>query len=773
MEIRYSLGTSAEDGQPRELSVPDFDAFEQTIRDQRTTISVLPVDTKEELDAKKRRLPYIWHAFKTGAVRRRRNVSAGDLYYLPLDLDGVTQNGWECIREILSAYRGFAYTTASHEHPVAQGEYRIRIILSPSRPVSPAEKQPLLQALQTEIMSVVDLLYDGPAKWDDSVYRPAQMVFLPDERAQFWSFTGQAVDVDTLLSTVPLPIEIPDETEHDDLTRLVDLENIDNNTFEDLRSALWHPSMLQHAENYPSWAAMGNRLALFKDTDHEEKAKALWVEWSAKADKGDPEAATNKWEQLTADRTGYQSIFLLAQKAGWVNPGAERFQSAVACVDDFEDVTDTTNESDFADIDTDMTSHFLERFIYIVKGDQICDLSRPPYRSIMDMKSFKNLMAPYQFPAIGKGQPVPATKRWIEHHKKLVAETTGYHPGKGRLIRGIDDWLEVNEFYLPEHQKVTNLAKAESIFLKHMEYLVPNKEQCLFFIARLAWMVQRSERRCPITMLHISVLHGTGRGWVIQLMELLLGSWNCTRAKMDVICKNQYHDYLYHSLLCTVDEVKENIEKRFSVNDQLRDLLTEPRFEVNNKYGKKMTMDIFTSFLFFSNHIDAIYIPEEDRRIAVFGGPDTLQGDSYFKQLYQALKDPEFVAQVYWYLMSINLDEFDWQRAPETEERQLMIDSSRTDADKVLFDLLADPPVAAMTYQQIVSYIVAELGLDADINPKRVSGILRSKGLGQAGAIKFKGKTERPWIIVKNRKLKSNDEIRTELENYEKLLTEL
>ncbi|WP_275380356.1 VapE domain-containing protein [Xenorhabdus bovienii] len=339
MEIRYSWGTGAADGQPREMSVPDFDTFEKTIRDNRTTIGVLPEDTKDELDAKKCRLPYIWHAFKTGAARRRRSASAGDLYYLPLDLDGVTKNGWECIREILSAYRGFAYTTASHEHPVAKGEYRIRIVLAPSRAVSPSEKQPLLQTIQSEIMSVVDLFYDGPAKWDDSVYRPAQMVFLPDERAQFWSFGGDEVDVDTLLANALVPIETPDDTEHDDLTRLVDLENIDGTTFGDLRSALWHPGMLQHAENYPTWAAMGNRLAWFKDTDHEEKVKALWIEWSTKAIKGDPEAAANKWEQLTADRTGYQSIFSLAQKAGWTNPGAERFQSAVACVDDFEDVT--------------------------------------------------------------------------------------------------------------------------------------------------------------------------------------------------------------------------------------------------------------------------------------------------------------------------------------------------------------------------------------------------------------------------------------------------
>lgn len=239
-------------------------------------------------------------------------------------------------------------------------------------------------------------------------------------------------------------------------------------------------------------------------------------------------------------------------------------------VEDFEDFTttdDTGKDSEsmesFTDLFIDMTSHFLERFIYVLKGDQVCDLLRTPYSCLMEMKSFRNLMAPYQFPPESKkGNPIPATKRWIEHPKKQVAENTGYQPGKGRLIKHPDGRFDINEFYLPEHPKVSSFEKSDSIFLKHIEYLLPKKEQMEFFIARLAWIVQRPDRRCPITMLHISMLHGTGRGWVIQLMEKILGSWNCTRAKMDVICKNQYHDYLHHSLLCTVDEVRENTDKR-------------------------------------------------------------------------------------------------------------------------------------------------------------------------------------------------------------------
>ncbi|MCW7198922.1 hypothetical protein OHD55_18065 [Escherichia coli] len=31
-------------------------------------------------------------------------------------------------------------------------------------------------------------------------------------------------------------------------------------------------------------------------------------------------------------------------------------------------------------------------------------------------------------------------------------------------------------------------------------------------------------------------------------------------------------------------------------------------------------MDIYTGFLFYTNHFDALALPEEDRRIAVLGG---------------------------------------------------------------------------------------------------------------------------------------------------------
>ncbi|EAA5820656.1 DNA primase [Salmonella enterica] len=427
--------------------------------------------------------------------------------------------------------------------------------------------------------------------------------------------------------------------------------------------------------------------------------------------------------------------------------------------DDFEDLTadEEGDKPEFVDINTDMTSHFLERFIYVIEGDQVCDLSRPPYQCMMDMKSFKNLMAPYQFPPEGKGQPVPATKRWIEHRHKKIAETTGYKPGSGRIIERFDGRYEINEFYMPEHPRTADTSKV-STFLNHMAYLVPDAWQREFFIARLGWMVQRPERRCPISILHVATAHGTGRGWVSQLMERVLGPWNCARTRMKILCDNQFHDYLYNTLLCTIDEVREN-DKRYEVNDKIRDVLTEPRFEVNRKYGSKKTMDIYTGFLFYTNHFDALALPEEDRRIAVLGGPDFAASEEHYASLYGALSDSDFIAQVYWYLMGVDLSRFNWQRAPETKERLLMIESNKSDVESALIEILNNPPAPAMTYQQIVNAILAEAGMDVEINQKHITRVLKERTKREPVRVKIDGFVYRIWILVKDNEF-SNEELR-------------
>lgn len=776
MPVHYSVGQRATDIRPVPAQAKDFASYRAQVEGLRESINVTPADSKEVLSRKKKRLPYLWGAMRD-VSKGRSAVNADDRDVLWLDMDGCLQKDWRVLQDCASAYLGFACSTASHEHPTAQGEQRWRLCFSLSRRVAVADYKRLCEAAERELMKCYRLLSEGPVKWDRAVYHPDHMVYAPHESAVFIDFSGAAIDADRLL-TEGGDVVIPSAPAHsgDALSRLVDLHNVTQETFEDLRSAMWYPAVLVDAQpgqgRHSAWVSMGCRLAWFIDTEFENQARALWLEWS-EAGGGSAEDiadAKNRWDKgkLAADRTGFQAVFSRARQKGWKNPATERLRLSAPGL--AEESTTGDTRLDIADTDSDMARHFLERFIYVIEGDQVCDLSRPPYQCIMDMKSFRNLMAPYKYPPVGKGQPVHATKRWIEHHAKQIAESVGYQPGADRLIERPDGRFEINEFYMPEHPPVTDTRKV-STFLNHMTYLVPDEWQRNFFIARLAWFVQRPDRRCPVTILHVSTAHGTGRGWLSQLMERILGKWNCSRTRMKILCENQFHDCLYHTLLCTIDEVREN-DKRYEVNDKIRDVLTEPRFEVNRKYGSKRTIDIFTGFLLYTNHHDAIALPEEDRRIAVLGGPDIEAAEENYVNLYAALNDNDFIAQVYWYLMNLDLSVFNWQRAPDTKERQLMIESNKSDLETAVISMLENPPTPAMTYQQIVNEIIKDAGLEAGINQKHITKILKERTKREPVRVKIDGATQRFWLLEKNCAF-SNTELRKIFEDCENMQNQL
>lgn len=347
-QINLSYGRELKDNLPVPCTDADLNRTLKRVKKWARAIHVTSQDTKAQLNAKKALLPYIWHAMKD-VTKGRNAANAGNRDVLFMDMDGCNAPAWHALRDALACFSCFVYSTPSHLHPTANGEHRWRICLELSRQVTPEEYKRLGLAVETWLMDCISLLDDYAVKWDHSVYNPDHMVFVPDEKAIFERFNGEPVDVDMLLASAP-EINAPERAkvfaDPDDLSRIVDLNGINKQTFDDLRAVMWHPAVLADAEpgcnKYSLWAAMGNRLAWFKGTDWEEEARQLWIDWSISGG-DDGQSAERKWDsdQLTADRTGYQAIFARAKQLGVANPATERQCNSVASVDDFEDLTPT------------------------------------------------------------------------------------------------------------------------------------------------------------------------------------------------------------------------------------------------------------------------------------------------------------------------------------------------------------------------------------------------------------------------------------------------
>jgi|GEM_PF-3416624 hypothetical protein len=67
---------------------------------------------------------------------------------------------------------------------------------------------------------------------------------------------------------------------------------------------------------------------------------------------------------------------------------------------------------------------------------------------------------------------------------------------------------------------------------------------------------------------------------------------------------------------------------------------------------------MFFNALIFSNHSDALAIPDNDRRICVLTNPSVMADADYYERLEASLTDAE-ARKIYWYLMERDLSQFD------------------------------------------------------------------------------------------------------------------
>ena len=436
-------------------------------------------------------------------------------------------------------------------------------------------------------------------------------------------------------------------------------------------------------------------MALHHQFSGMEEGFKIWSEWCAKSDKNDDNTNRFKWRSFGKNTSLHPVTFASILKLSQEFEVKEK--KKVILGEDDDDVPD----------EADDLQGFRTRYAYVPEENKVLDLQRPLEYALIKMEAFKNLTAPKrtEVKAPTQADPdktklVPTSSLWLIDKDRMTVEGTTYRPDSDkRIVRSEDRRMLVNMAHFPDHKKhFDNLCSDEdawrlNVFNNHMRYLLPIKEQRRWFIQWLAFNVQHPEKRCKVTPLHVSRPHGTGRGWVVNLIEALLGTWNVSKTTISEMCgegsAGQFQDYLYRTLVCCVEEVKAT-DKRYSVSDSLRDKMTEDRLNVNLKFGGKATINVHTCFFWMSNHADGIVLPEQDRRTHVLEGPDYVQPGEYYDELYAWLDSPENLAFLWLELSQMDLTSFEWKVAPKTRARERMIEYAQTSTEDVFKTWLSE-----------------------------------------------------------------------------------
>jgi len=506
------------------------------------------------------------------------------------------------------------------------------------------------------------------------------------------------------------------------------------------------------------WVKIG--MAIWHQYDGHTEGFELWDQWSQQGEK----YAENKNHEMTARWKSFESNL------------AKEPVTAATILKLASNIKKKQRKS--------LIKQFLKRYIYIEHGDLVCDLEKPPYCFTSRLLEFKNATANvrHEIPAPTIADPDktkldPVWKAWLVNEKRLSAQGTTYLPDEGKTYKDKHNLLWVNEFYMPPFNselyvtiKDVTILESFQLFIDHMIYLFPVENEREWFLDWMAFNLQFPGKRSRVTPLHVTMLFGAGRGWTLALLGHLVGQWNMTKTKMEILAgegnAGAYNEYLDRSLICAIEEVREN-NKRFSVSDKIRDTIEADYLEINTKYGKKGTKRVFTNFFFMSNHPDAMVIPHGDRRINVFFGPSEPKDEAYYDRLYAMLETP-VVEYIYGFLMSRDLSKFNWKTSMKNNSRERMIDNNRSDTERLFFEFLDNPAQHVMTVKQIIESMrndSEELPFDIDVDEAQLIKLLQHHARGPY-RIKWRGKMTRVWQLKGEAKY-DNASVREMLEQYE------
>ncbi|MDH3379608.1 MAG: PriCT-2 domain-containing protein [Gammaproteobacteria bacterium] len=513
------------------------------------------------------------------------------------------------------------------------------------------------------------------------------------------------------------------------------------------------------ATAYESWVRTG--AAIHHQTGGSQEGYKKWVTWSqsTSADNFSEAACKKRWETFDSTKRRPITFASLIKETGYKKP----IQLDAGKKSREDPAERATVDASTVPAEADTLAKFLVRYAYVPAGNFVLDRERPVDSALIDIAAFRNLTANQRVEvdcAVSKANPdgvklEPIHKFWLCSEDRLTVEGEVYRPGDtNRLVQEPDGRLWLNTARFPRH---TTVSEGDlSIFEAHLEYLMPVKAERQWFIQWMAFNVQRPAQRCKVTPLHISLPHGTGRGWIVECLEMLLGPWNVNKASMSELCgegsKGQYHDYLSQSLVCCIEEVYEG-GKRFTVSDTIRDKMTENRLNVNLKYGGKGTIDVYTNFFWMSNHNDALVIPAADRRITVIQGPDYVKDEAYYDALYDWLKVSDHVATLWHYLMGVDLSAFNWKSSTMTDAKRTMIEYNYTSTEEVFHEFLSEPPFPFMSLPQIVAAIDKlgnATGRPGGLEERQVRKLLQKMSPVniQAQYRLPSGARVRPWVLI-------------------------
>lgn len=334
----------------------------------------------------------------------------------------------------------------------------------------------------------------------------------------------------------------------------------------------------------------------------------------------------------------------------------------------------------------------------------------------------------------GKEKLVGMVQLWQTSPSRVVVVGATYDPSTtARIVRQQGENF-VNLFSIPDwgYGPIDRLHVGK--FEDYLEYLIPEKDSRDYFLMWVAAKMQdMSFRGAAIVM--VAHKQGVGRSTMADMLKVLMGGNNVADVPLeDMVGSSKFNEWQERPFIVSEETLTGDPSKFYNTYEKLKTLI-DPRSRVitiNPKFGLKREAEVHGSYLFLTNHENAIAIPEEDRRFFVLANAHTPASPTFFTALNDWLREvdtdglPLWGRHVYRWLLTLDVDiEALTAPPPRNEAKEEMVTASVNDLDfatKILMSIWPDPYINATEVYQVFNHpkLAGALHFDEDVNKKYV-----------------------------------------------------
>lgn len=332
---------------------------------------------------------------------------------------------------------------------------------------------------------------------------------------------------------------------------------------------------------------------------------------------------------------------------------------------------ENTNESDTA------LAPLQERYVVCAEPPAIYD---KVLKKFLKEQGFKLL---YRVPKVrlpGWDKKRPLAEAFLDDENTTRCSSLTFRPGKDKIVGGC-----LNLWTPPD---ITGIQGDVSLFLEHLHYIFDGNEESIAFV--LNWMALTLQKRG--TKMESALLivgpQGTGKTTLAIICRRCHGISNSAKIKGDDLIRD-FNEYMMQATLVVVEEVY--LKGRWDLMDRIKDTITSSKTRINIKHVSPFEIENVANFMLFSNHTNALALPDDDRRWHVHVSHQPPKDNAYYDRLYHWLEEEDGYEKIYHFLMHRDLGHFNRHtRPPMTQSKKAMAFASKNDYEQRIFDDIED-----------------------------------------------------------------------------------